>query len=229
MVRSVVTPRRWAGAVGVRAAGGIGVRAAGGIGEGGERLQVAQRLPALDPPVPLAADRGAEADLQHGVEVVVGVAEHRAEDAVELLGGHRGVRQPAGQVDVADVVDGVRDAVHAGVVLQQEGPQLLAVLVGLAADERLHPQRVLADAEPAHRLELLGAGQVDQPDARAGVLVDQLGLAQRLVDDGVELLRPVRAVVIAPPGRRAAPAAGRAGARARGGPGRSAMSRAAEA
>src|SRR3712207_8238359 len=40
------------------------------------------------------------------------------------------------------------------VVLQQVGPQLLAVLVGLAADEGLHPQRVRADDQPADGLEL---------------------------------------------------------------------------
>src|SRR3712207_8010117 len=51
-------------------------------------------------------------------------------------GGDGGVRQPARQVDVTHAVDRVGDAVHAGVVLEQEGPQLLAVLVGLAADER---------------------------------------------------------------------------------------------
>jgi hypothetical protein len=48
-------------------------------------------------------------------------------------------------------------------VLQQVRPQLLAVLVGLAADERLDPQRVLAGDQAADGLELLGARQVDQP------------------------------------------------------------------
>jgi hypothetical protein len=72
-------------------------------------------------------------------------------------------------------------------VLQQVGPQLLAVLVGLAADEGLHPERVLTDDQPADRLELLGAGQVDQPATRRGVLVHQLAVAQRLLDDRVEL------------------------------------------
>src|SRR3954466_5741097 len=162
-------------------------RPGGGISEGRESLEVAQRLAALDPPFPLATDRGAEADLEHRVEVVVGVAQDRPEDPVDLLRRDRGMRQAAAQIDVAHRVDRVRDAVHPRVVLQQEGPQLLAVLVGLAAHERLHPQRVVADDQPAHGLQLLGPGQVDQPPSRRGVLVRQVALAEGLIDDGVEL------------------------------------------
>ena len=116
-----------------RGHGRLGRGRCAGSAKAAKASRLRQRLAALDPPVPLAPDRGAEADLEHRVEVLVGVAEDRAEQPVDLLGRDRGVRQPAGQVDVADAVDGEGDAVHAGVVLQQEGPQLLAVLVGLAA------------------------------------------------------------------------------------------------
>ena len=103
----------------------------------------------------------AEADLQHRVERLVGVGEHRAEQPVQLVRRDRVQRHPADQVDVADRVDGERDPVHAGVALQQPGPQLLAVLVRLAHHERLDAQRVLADDQVAQRLELVGAGQGD--------------------------------------------------------------------
>src|SRR5947209_18049513 len=68
-VTAVILPdRRTAGSRCLRAVspgqgGGPVAPPPGGIGEGRERLQVPQRLPALDPPGPFALDRGAEADL----------------------------------------------------------------------------------------------------------------------------------------------------------------------
>src|SRR3954471_4615005 len=42
--------------------------------------------------------------------------------------------------------------------------------------------------QPAHRLELLGPGQVDQPPAGGGVLVLELAVAQGPADDLVEVV-----------------------------------------
>jgi hypothetical protein len=47
---------------------GQGAAARRGCGEVREGAEVLQRLAARDPPCPLAADRGPEADLQHRVE-----------------------------------------------------------------------------------------------------------------------------------------------------------------
>src|SRR3954452_14425319 len=89
-----------------------------GVGELRERLEVAQALAALDPPVPLALDRRAEAELQRLVEPLVGVGQHAAEDAVDLLQCDGGERQPTGDVDITDVVDSERHREHACVAFE---------------------------------------------------------------------------------------------------------------
>src|SRR5690606_1574368 len=77
------------GSGGARGAGVV--RAPGEVGEG---LQVAGRLAARDPPLVLLADGGGEAQLQESVEGAVGRLQDLAEQAVDLLGGDRGQRQP---------------------------------------------------------------------------------------------------------------------------------------
>ena len=67
-----------------------------------------------DPPLPLLADRRGEAELEDGVERLVGVRQHRAEQPVDLLGRDRGQRQPPVEVDVAEVVDARRRRRTAG-------------------------------------------------------------------------------------------------------------------
>src|SRR5882757_6906534 len=59
-----------------------------------ERGQVPDGLPARDPPGVLLADRRREAELQQGVEGAVRVLHDRAQQPVDLLGRHRGQRQP---------------------------------------------------------------------------------------------------------------------------------------
>ena len=54
-----------------------------------ERVEVAQGLAVVDAPGPFAPDRGAESQLQQGIEVVVGVADHGAEHAIDLVVGDR--------------------------------------------------------------------------------------------------------------------------------------------
>src|SRR6266516_5018195 len=120
----------------------------GGGREAGEGAEVRGALPALDPPRPLPADRGFKAERQCRVEVVVGVAEHAAEHPVDLLGGYRCQRQAAGEVDIPPLVRGEVHPVHQAVALQQEPVERGGVLVGLAAEERLHMQAVRADDEP---------------------------------------------------------------------------------
>ena len=78
---------------------------------------------------------------------LVGVGEHRAQQPVELLRRHRDERQPRVEVDVAEVVDGERDPVHLEVALEQPAVDALVVLVGVATDERVHAEGVLADVE----------------------------------------------------------------------------------
>src|SRR6266566_9643805 len=75
-----------------------------GVGEPRERLQVGQALAALDPPGPLPPDGRTEAELERGVEVLVGVAEHAPQQAVDVRWGDRGQRQPPRQVHVAHLV-----------------------------------------------------------------------------------------------------------------------------
>src|SRR3954453_13581154 len=87
--------------------------------------------PPPPPPLPLLADRGREPQLEDRVEGLVGVAEHRPEQPVDLVGGDRGQRQAAVDVDVAVVVDGKRDAVHLQVALEQPAVDALVVLVGV--------------------------------------------------------------------------------------------------
>ena len=127
--------------------------------------------------------------------------EDLAEHPVDFIGGDRLQRHAAHQVDVAGVVQGVGDPVEAAVALEHELVDAHLVLVGLAADERLHPHRVLADGQQrvggqpaltgqhvvAHRghrfldglADLLGGGDDGLGQAR-----DQVSAA----DLGVELL-----------------------------------------
>ena len=77
----------------------------------------------------------------------------------------RGERQPRVEVDVAHPVERERDGVHLHVALQQPPVDALEVLVGLAAHERVHLQRVPADVETAGRLQLLLA-RAARPSAR---------------------------------------------------------------
>ena len=79
-----------------------------------------------------------EAELEDRVERRVGVLEHRAEQPVDLVGGDRVQRDPPVQVDVAEVVDGERDAVHLRVALEQPAVDGLVVLVRAPGDERVH-------------------------------------------------------------------------------------------
>src|SRR5438132_679792 len=76
---------------------------------------------------------------EHRVDARVGVRQDGAKEPVEFLGGDGVQGHPTGQVHVAGLVDGERDAVHPRVALEQPGPQLLAPLVRLAHHERLDP------------------------------------------------------------------------------------------
>ena len=86
---------------------------------------------------------------RRALKELVGVGQHRAQQPVELVGADRGQRQPGVEVDVAEPVEGEGDAVHPQVALQQPAVDLLVVLVGAPADERVHAQRVPADVEAA--------------------------------------------------------------------------------
>src|SRR5215468_11354781 len=100
-----------------------------GAGEAGEGAEVRRALASLDPPRPFPADRGFEADGQRGVEVVIGVAEHTAEQPVDLLIGYRRQRLAPGQVDIALWVNREVDAVHPAVALEQEPVEAGVVFV----------------------------------------------------------------------------------------------------
>jgi hypothetical protein len=54
-----------------------------------ERREVRRRLAARQTPTPLLLDRGAEAELEDGVEGAVGLAEDGPQDLVEELLGDR--------------------------------------------------------------------------------------------------------------------------------------------
>ena len=110
-----------------------------GLQPAAERLEVAGRFAAQLAPLPLLADRGGEAQLEQGVEGLVGVGEHRAEQPVELVGRDGGQRQAAVEVDVAERVERERDAVHPQVALEQPAVDPLVVLVGLAGTNACTP------------------------------------------------------------------------------------------
>src|SRR5689334_732006 len=154
-----------------------------GVGEPRERLQVGQALAALDPPGPLPPDGRTEAELERRVEVLVGVAQHAAQQPVDVVGGDRGQRQPPGQVHVAHLVQGEVHAVHAAVALQQEAVEGLVVLVRLAAEEGLHAQAVLAHDQPGHGSQLVLPLQLDQERPWPRLLEPQLQRPQRLLEN----------------------------------------------
>src|SRR6478735_12564605 len=72
-----------------------------------EGVEVAGRLAALRPPGVLLADRAREAQLQQRVEGAVRRLQDRPQQPVELRGGDDRERQPADEIDVAELVDGV--------------------------------------------------------------------------------------------------------------------------
>ena len=72
-----------------RAAAMAAVSGGADCGEPRERAQVLDGLVARLPPLPLATDALREPDLECGVEGLVGVGEHAAEQPVDLIGGHR--------------------------------------------------------------------------------------------------------------------------------------------
>ncbi len=109
---------------------------------------------------------GGEAELEDGVERLVGVGQHGAEDPVELVVVHRCQRQPRLEVDVAVAVDGEGDGVHPQVALEQPPVDAGVVLVGVAAHEGVDAEGVRADVEADRRLELALARE-GQRDARS--------------------------------------------------------------
>src|SRR5690606_3660475 len=125
------------GSIGPRLTGSI-VRAStprAGLDDPGERPEVGQRLAPLDAPLPLAADRGGEPQLDGALERLVRVGEHAPEQPVDLLRRHRVDRDPADEVHVADLVEGEVHAVHRPVLPEQPPVELGVVLVRLAAEE----------------------------------------------------------------------------------------------
>jgi hypothetical protein len=148
-----------------------------------ERGEVLRGLAAGEPPAPFLLDGGAEAEFEDGVEGLVGGFEDLAEDAVEFVGGDRGEREAADEVDVLLLVDRERDGVQLPVAAQQFRPDLLVLLLGLAGDEGFDAEGVVFDDEPAGDVEFALPGEVD--DDRAGGVGAVVG-ADR-VERGLEL------------------------------------------
>ena len=74
------------------------------------------------------------------------------------------------------------DSVHAAVALEEEPVEGLVVLIGLAAEERLHAEAVLAGHEPGHGGQLVLALELDQVGAGPGVLEGQPEVDQGRLD-----------------------------------------------
>ena len=114
-------------------------------------------------------------------------------------------RDPADQVDVAEVVEGVREAEQPAVAPQQVAVDLLEVLVGLAADERLDAHGVVADGEDRVGDQPALAGHLDD-DARRGAVgalverVVELGFLEGGLDDVEGRIVGCRAPVALMPG-----------------------------
>ena len=150
-----------------------------------EGLQVLQRFAARHPPRPLLADGGGEAEFEQGVEVVVRRLHHLTEDAVEFIGVDHVERHPADEVDVADVVQRVGHPVEPAVALEQKPVNALEVLVRLAADERLHAHRVLADAQQGVGGQFAFARQFDDDAWQTAVGARIPGEVQAVLDQGI--------------------------------------------
>src|SRR5882757_8852237 len=153
-----------------------------------ERPQVLQRLAARDPPLPFLLDRGPKTQLQQRIEVLIDGLEHLAEYAVDLVGSDGVQGHPADEVDVANVVQGVGDAVEPAVALEQELVEPLEVLVGLAADERLDAHRVLADGQGGDGDQTPLPRQLDDQPGQAApravvVAVDEVLFLEDVFDD----------------------------------------------
>ena len=147
-----------------------------------------QGFAAGDTPGPFALDGGVETDLEQNVEVAVGGFEDLPEEAIDLVSGDRVGGDAADEIDVADVVEGVRDAVDAPVTFEQVFVHLLEVLVGTPAHEGLHPQPVLLGGEQHRGLELLLTGQLEDEVCglrTSGTLcaVADLAFSERRLDD----------------------------------------------
>src|SRR5680860_696547 len=84
-----------------------------------ERVEVAGGLAARDPPVPLLADGGGEAQLEDRVERAVGVLQDGTEQPVDLRSRHAAEREPGVEVDVTDTVQRKGHGVHLHVALEQ--------------------------------------------------------------------------------------------------------------
>ena len=153
-----------------------------------EGLQVLQRLAPGHPPGPLLADRAGEPEFEQRVEIVVDRLEHLTENPVDLLGIDDIEGDPPDQIDIADIVQGVRHPVEPAVALEQKAVNALVVLVGPAADERLHPHRVLADAQQGVGDQLSLTRYFDQQPGQSAVGAFVAGeiqavLGQRLLND----------------------------------------------
>ncbi len=126
------------------------------------------------------------AERDGGVETVVGVAQHAPEQPVDLIGLDGRQREPADDVDVAELIDGERDPVHVGVTREQPGMHGGRVVLGLAHEEGLDQQAEVLHHEPGHRGELVLTGKGDQERAVRRMLVLELQIDQRLLDHAVK-------------------------------------------
>ena len=123
-----------------------------GGGQVAEGLEVPGRLAAraCARPTPCGSTTG-EAQLEDRVERRVGGRRAPRRAAGPPRPRHGAQRQPAAEVDVAEVVEGERDGVQLGVALEQPAVDGLVVLVRAPAHEGVHRQAVRADdeAEPS--------------------------------------------------------------------------------
>src|SRR4051794_18852642 len=82
------------------------------LGEARERGEVGGRLTAVLPPGPFTPNARREAELDRGVERLVGIGEHAAEQPVDLVTGEAFERHATDEVHVPELVHGEVDAVH---------------------------------------------------------------------------------------------------------------------
>ena len=151
-----------------------------------ERVEVAGGLAAQPAPRPLFADGRREAQLEDGVEGRVAVVQDRAQQPVDLVRSDGIERDPAGEIDVAEVVESEGDGVHLGVAFEQPPIDGLEILVGPTRHEGVHREAVRPHHERADRLELAFTREYDDERARLRLLELQLGryegAAQRVLD-----------------------------------------------
>src|SRR5215211_4882167 len=128
------------------------------------------------PPSFFGGNARCEPNLHRGQIGGIGEIEDRPDHPVDLLGGDRPQRDLADQEQVAGLVEGEAEHVAGRLAEQQVAVEPLALLLGGAHEERLHPQGAVAHGQVDADAELALAGQAQEPTPVAQLLGGHVGI-----------------------------------------------------